>query len=50
MCPFVPRCDWAREQCEQKKPPLVAVDGNEDHLSACWFWEEVSKEGPVTQA
>ena len=50
MCPFVPRCDWAREQCEQKKPPLVSVtDGDEEHLSACWFWEEVSKEGPVTQ-
>ncbi len=50
MCPFVPRCDWAREQCEQKKPSLMQTDGEEGHLSACWFWEEVSKEGPRSQA
>ncbi len=44
MCPFVPRCDWAREKCEQKNPPLLPV--TEGHLSACWFWDEVSKAGP----
>ncbi len=44
LCPFVPRCDFAREQCEQKNPPLLDV--NAAHRSACWFWEEVSKEGP----
>jgi oligopeptide transport system ATP-binding protein len=42
MCPFVPRCNYAREQCEQKNPPLIDV-GN-GHYSACWFWEEVSKD------
>ncbi|MFW6074928.1 MAG: ABC transporter ATP-binding protein [Chloroflexota bacterium] len=47
MCPFVPRCDWAREKCEQQNPPLMDV--NEEHKSACWFWEEVSKEGPKAQ-
>jgi oligopeptide transport system ATP-binding protein len=50
MCPFVPRCDWAREKCEQQNPPLLETDGEPGHLSACWFWEEVRKEGPVTQA
>jgi len=40
MCPFVPRCNYAREKCEQKNPPLMKV--NEDHYSACWFWEEVN--------
>ena len=25
MCPFVPRCDYAREKCEQKRPPLLEV-------------------------
>lgn len=50
MCPFVPRCDWAREKCEQQKPPLFEVDGEAGHRSACWFWEEVSKEGPRSQA
>jgi oligopeptide transport system ATP-binding protein len=44
MCPFLPRCDYAREKCEQQNPPLLEV--NAEHRSACWFWEEVSKEGP----
>ncbi|HEX5164967.1 MAG TPA: ABC transporter ATP-binding protein [Thermomicrobiales bacterium] len=44
MCPFLPRCDYAREKCEQQNPPLLDV--NAEHRSACWFWEEVSKEGP----
>jgi oligopeptide transport system ATP-binding protein len=44
MCPFLPRCDWAKEKCEQKNPPLLEV--HETHYSACWYWDEVSKEGP----
>ena len=40
MCPFVPRCNYAREKCEQKNPPLLKV--TEGHYSACWFWEEVN--------
>ena len=47
MCPFVPRCNYAREKCEQKNPPLLKVD--EGHYSACWFWEEVSKEDDQDQ-
>jgi oligopeptide transport system ATP-binding protein len=42
MCPFVPRCNYAREKCEQKNPPLMEVGPG--HYSACWFWEEVSKD------
>ena len=42
MCPFVPRCNYAREKCEQKNPPLLEV--NPGHWSACWFWEEVNRE------
>lgn len=42
MCPFVPRCNFARDKCEQKRPPLLQVQ--EGHYSACWFWEEVSKD------
>jgi oligopeptide transport system ATP-binding protein len=42
MCPFVPRCNYAREKCEQKNPPLLEV--NKGHWAACWFWEEVSKQ------
>src|ERR1044071_3353857 len=42
MCPFVPRCNYAREKCEQKNPPLLEV--TQGHWAACWFWEEVSKD------
>jgi oligopeptide transport system ATP-binding protein len=40
MCPFTPRCNYAREKCEQKNPPLLEVKPG--HYAACWFWEEVS--------
>ncbi|CAA9557087.1 MAG: Oligopeptide transport ATP-binding protein OppD [uncultured Thermomicrobiales bacterium] len=42
MCPFVPRCNYAREKCEQKNPPLIQVSTG--HYSACWFWEEIHRE------
>ena len=42
MCPFVPRCNYAREKCEQKNPPLMEV--GPAHFSACWFWEEVHRD------
>jgi hypothetical protein len=48
MCPFVPRCNYAREKCEQKRPDLLQVTPG--HFSACWFWEEVSKESDETLA
>ncbi len=44
MCPFVPRCDFAREKCSEKNPPLFEV--NPVHRSACWYWDEVSLAGP----
>jgi oligopeptide transport system ATP-binding protein len=47
MCPFVPRCDFAREKCSEKNPPLFDV--NPVHRSACWYWEDVSLAGPRRQ-
>ncbi|MGC4191602.1 MAG: ABC transporter ATP-binding protein [Thermomicrobiales bacterium] len=47
MCPFVPRCNYAREKCEQKNPPLQEVAPG--HLSACWFWEEVHRDDDQDQ-
>jgi oligopeptide transport system ATP-binding protein len=41
-CPFGPRCPYAREVCAREEPPLAAVA--EDRVSACHFWEEVSRE------
>ncbi len=48
MCPFVPRCNYAREKCEQKRPPLMEVSAG--HTAACWFWEEVSKEDDLIRS
>jgi oligopeptide transport system ATP-binding protein len=42
MCPFVPRCNYASDKCEQKNPPLIEVGPG--HYSACWFWEDVHRE------
>ncbi len=39
-CPFAPRCAYARPACREARPPLKEVATG--HLSACWFWEEVS--------
>ncbi len=47
MCPFLPRCNYAREKCEQKNPPLLEVKPG--HYSACWFWEEVAKDSDVAE-
>ncbi len=47
MCPFVPRCNYAREKCEQQNPPLLEVGPG--HFSACWFWEEVSKDDDMDE-
>ena len=38
-CPFAPRCERAREICEQEFPPLVKLTS--DHFSLCHFATEV---------
>ncbi len=42
-CPFAPRCEFVRDACREKKPPLLEVSSG--HLSACWFFEDVTLEG-----
>lgn len=38
VCTFAPRCSYAREECHLKaSPKLRAVDGQEDHMTACHF-------------
>jgi oligopeptide transport system ATP-binding protein len=44
MCPFAPRCAYAREACLAKRPTLAEVAPG--HLSACWFSQEVSLDDP----
>ncbi len=39
-CPFVPRCKYAVEKCDQEMPTLTHT--NEDgHSVACWLWEQL---------
>jgi oligopeptide transport system ATP-binding protein len=46
-CPFVPRCDWAKDICRSEEPRLATVRGDyagtseggryeAEHLVACW--------------
>jgi len=41
-CPFAPRCDYARDRCEQANPPLEEIGPG--HRAACWHWQEVRRE------
>ena len=36
-CPFHPRCPYVMDRCRVEVPPLVVVDGDPAHLSACWL-------------
>ena len=36
-CGFAPRCAYARPQCSEEAPPLVAADTSSDHVYACWY-------------
>ena len=36
-CPFHPRCRHAFAPCDRDEPPLVAVESDRRHLSACWL-------------
>jgi len=40
-CPFAPRCPYAVERCEAETPSLELADGGQEHLVACWRWEEI---------
>jgi peptide/nickel transport system ATP-binding protein len=37
-CRFAPRCEFVKEICYQKQPPLIQVE--EEHLSRCWLNSE----------
>jgi len=38
---FEPRCDYARANCRETRPPLRAVYGSSGHLSRCLYSEEI---------
>jgi oligopeptide transport system ATP-binding protein len=40
-CPFVPRCDYAVEQCRHEMPMLEEIEAG--HIVACWEKERVRR-------
>ncbi|MEQ8674454.1 MAG: ATP-binding cassette domain-containing protein [Aggregatilineales bacterium] len=50
-CYFHPRCRYVQERCKMEAPPLRRV-GNEGHMVACHFAEELDLQGinPTKQA
>ena len=38
-CYFHPRCPFKVERCEHEQPPAMPV--SDDHIAACWQWQEV---------
>jgi peptide/nickel transport system ATP-binding protein len=44
-CYFHTRCPYAKEICSQKTPELRPVRGNEKHLAACHFADELDLNG-----
>jgi oligopeptide/dipeptide ABC transporter ATP-binding protein len=41
-CPFVPRCNYAVDQCREEMPVLEATE-EEGHTVACWRWQQVAE-------
>jgi peptide/nickel transport system ATP-binding protein/oligopeptide transport system ATP-binding protein len=42
-CAFAPRCSFATDACQARRPDLVPVDP--DHLSACIHYDQVAAAG-----
>ena len=42
-CPFVERCPFATDECEQYRPELASAPGAPDHRSRCHFVDEVDR-------
>ena len=42
-CPFAPRCAYVVDKCLEENPPLLTTVSTR-HRSACWRWQDVSKE------
>ncbi len=42
-CSFSPRCQYKIDKCTVEEPPLMEVDGNPKHRSACWVMPAIEK-------
>lgn len=43
-CPFHPRCPSARPRCAAERPPLAPAGEKADHLAACFYPGELTRE------
>jgi len=43
-CPFAPRCRYVFDRCRAETPPLLRVDDDPRHTSACWLPPDHRKE------
>lgn len=43
-CPFHTRCPFVQENCKRDRPPVRPFQGDENHLVACHYAEELMKE------
>ena len=48
-CSFKPICPYSRDVCSSERPELKISDSNE-HLVACFFWQEIAKKIKESQA
>ena len=44
-CPFAPRCEYRRDECELTYPPMRTYDDR--HRVACWAADELLHEAPI---
>jgi peptide/nickel transport system ATP-binding protein len=44
-CPFAARCRHVADRCHEAAPPLTAVDGDPEHVAACWFPTDGGRDG-----
>ncbi|NHN60714.1 MULTISPECIES: ABC transporter ATP-binding protein [Halorussus] len=46
-CRFHPRCPLATEECRTDDPPFAAIDGGDNHRTACHHWRDAREEIPL---
>ncbi len=39
-CPFNPRCPYAKDICRTTCPSMMPVEGNQNHVVACWKYSD----------
>lgn len=48
-CVFGPRCSYFTPKCASHEPPLLQIAGKSDHISACYYRDEVAETGSASK-